>query len=147
MVLSGHSGSFETTGKTATIYYPQGDWTNYYIAICAEVTFKNGATCSKKCKSFLLNCGSDKGNPEFKTMVFPNPTKNKFAIQPAKPDKKLAQLTTSNSYGIIVQSIQNPNSLNYIDLSEQGDGIYFLWIRYTDGSLETKKIIKLNHFD
>jgi len=56
--LGGQSGTIN--GSTVQpIYYQVGDWTNFYISICATP-----ASCSRKCKSFLLDCGrGDPGGP------------------------------------------------------------------------------------
>jgi len=141
--LAGHSGTVVTEGNTAAIYYPQGNWTNYYIAICAEVSFKNGTNCVKKCNSFLLDCGESEGMMA-KSAIFPNPSKNQFTIQSKQPGVQISQINISNIYGITVRSLNKVGATNHVDLSEEQRGVYFVTIGFTDGSKDTKKVIISN---
>ncbi|MBL6448820.1 T9SS type A sorting domain-containing protein [Fulvivirga sp. 29W222] len=78
--LGGHSGS---AGRTTTthwvpIYYPSGNWNNYYLVVYAKVTLVNGTVC-KLSKSLLLNCGTGpnplrQAEPDQSSM-YPNPIK------------------------------------------------------------------------
>ncbi|MCL6268276.1 T9SS type A sorting domain-containing protein [Flagellimonas myxillae] len=139
--LAGHSGTIETKGNSASIYYPQGDWTNYYLAICAKITFEDGTDCTKKCKSFLLDCGKANGGQNSKSIVFPNPSKNHFTVQSMRKNLKIVQVEISNTYGMIIQSKKNDEGLNHVDLSGEQNGLYFISIHYSDGSSETKKVM------
>jgi hypothetical protein len=58
-----HSGTINNAGITTPIYYPSGNWTNYYIVVRAEVVFNDGSSCSQVSNSFLLNCGTGPGFP------------------------------------------------------------------------------------
>lgn len=62
--LGGHSGDAGTTsGTTVPIYYPSGDWTNYYLVVYAQVTFDNGQVCPTVSNNLLLDCGEGPGLP------------------------------------------------------------------------------------
>jgi hypothetical protein len=61
--LGGYSGTVPNAGTTTPIYYPSGDWTNYYIAIYATLVTSSGVSCPEVSKSFLLNCGTGPGGP------------------------------------------------------------------------------------
>ncbi|WP_431127225.1 T9SS type A sorting domain-containing protein [Flagellimonas flava] len=138
--LAGHTGTVVTTGNTASFYYPPGNWTNYYMAVCAEVTLENGTDCIKKCNSFLLDCGGNGGN-NAKSIMYPNPAKTQLTIQSNNQNSKIAQVNIHNSYGVLVQSIGNPDMENPIHLLEKGNGIYFVTVHFGDGSTESKKLV------
>lgn len=134
--LGPHSGSVNNAGTTTPIYYPSGNWTNYYIVICAQVVFNDGTVCDYVCRSFLLDCGIGFGDPIRTSSVYPNPTKDRFQIK-NDTDKELSELVITNSMGMPVKTLTK-NLDREIDLSDQDEGVYFLQIRYKDGSTENK---------
>ena len=138
--LAGHSGTVVTTRNTASFYYPPANWTNYYMAVCAEVTLENGTDCIKKCNSFLLDCGGNGGN-NAKSIMYPNPAKTQLTIQSNDQNSQIARVNIHNSYGILIQSIDNPDMENPIHLLEKGNGIYFVTVHFGDGSTESKKLV------
>jgi len=60
--LGGNSGSVDNGSTTTPIYYPSGDWTNYYLVVCATAVTLSGQTCDKVCNSLLLDCGTGPTN-------------------------------------------------------------------------------------
>ena len=136
--LGGYSGTINNAGTTTPIYYPSGDWTNYYISICATVVFNDGTVCAKVCKSFLLNCGIGVGNPIKRTSIYPNPSKNGlFSIKQLDDKKEILEINISNSSGVVIKSIKGSN----FNLSKEKNGIYFIKVEFKDGSSEVQKVI------
>ncbi|WP_299443043.1 T9SS type A sorting domain-containing protein [uncultured Aquimarina sp.] len=137
--LGGHSGTGASTGTTSPIYYPSGDWTNYYISICATVTYTDGSTCTKVCKSFLLDCGDGVGDPIGRTSVYPNPTNDLFSLE-TNSKLKVQRVVIKDLQGTIVKSVIQKTYDN-IQLAGERKGIYIVEITYEDGSLERKKVV------
>lgn len=147
--LGGSSGTINNAGTTTPIYYPSRDWTNHYIVVSAKVVFKDGKVCNIS-NRFLLNCGSGPGSPVgnslFKkskqelSLIYPNPSKDsKFAIKKNK-NVEISEININDSNGVSVKSIKNDFN-NEIDLSIQKEGLYFVEIKYTNGSFEVKKLV------
>ena len=134
--LGPHSGTGASNGTTSPIYYPSGDWTNYYIVICAEVTLNDGTVCPKVCRSFLLDCGSGPGDPVRTASPFPNPTEDRFEIK-NDTGKELAGVQVTDAMGNVVKSLTR-NLDQEIDLSSEEEGIYILQLQYSDGTRESK---------
>ncbi|SHG86521.1 Por secretion system C-terminal sorting domain-containing protein [Flagellimonas flava] len=140
--LGGYSGTLQTQGNMASIYFPEGNWSNYYLSICVEVAVKNNGSCSKICKSYLLECGNNNPSQYQKTMLYPNPSKNKVFIEKSNSHRKIEKIEVRNINGTIVQCLRSDLD-GSVDLTEQEKGIYLLTMYYKDGKLETKKVIKL----
>jgi len=137
--LGGYSGTVPNAGTTTPIYYPSGNWTNYYIVICAQVVFNDGTVCSYTCESFLLDCGTGPGGPIKTPILYPNPANSGFYIQ-MEGGKTITTVDISNAYGSTVTSVAS-NFNDEIDLSTQDDGIYFVKITFADGTYTTEKLI------
>lgn len=137
--LGGYSGTMNTAGTTTPIYYPSGNWSNYYISICAQVVFNDGTTCDFVCKNFLLDCGYGVGSFLNKTRIYPNPSNGKFSIKQINDSRDITNITLTNSFGKIIK----PKQLNFkeIDLSNQDKGLYIIKISFNDGSFINEKII------
>ena len=71
---------------------------------------------------------------EFK--IYPNPTTGLFNIQAVEG----SDIEVVNSLGQVVYLINNANSYEVIDLSDNNDGTYFIRVKSND-SVSTKKII------
>ncbi len=139
--LGGYTGSITSTGTTTPIYYPSGNWNNYYIVIRAQVVFNNGQTCNFVSRSFLLRCGSGPGGPidYYRTSIYPNPTKGSLFVKTEK-EVAISKITISNSHGLKMKSVKT-NFSEAMDLSRLDKGIYTVRIDFADGSSETKKLI------
>ena len=137
--LGSHSGTINNAGTTTPIYYPSGNWTNYYIVICATVVLNNGTVCPKICKSFLLDCGQGLGGGINRApAVYPNPSEGSFSID--KGDVKgLSEVIVRNSQGIAIKTITKGLD-GEIDLSGQNEGIYFIEMKHEDGATTTQMI-------
>lgn len=134
--LGSHSGSVNNAGTTTPIYYPSGNWNNYYIVICAQVVFNDGSVCNNVCRSFLLDCGSGLGDPIRTSAIYPNPTEDRFQIK-NDSDKELIEVVITNSMGVPVKTLKK-NLDREVDLSAQDEGVYYLQLKYADESTETK---------
>lgn len=137
--LGGYSGSIENASTTTPIYYPAGDWTNYYISICAQVVFNDGTVCDFVCKSFLLDCGNGNGPPVKKINIYPNPTKGIFNLKQKNNDIKISNITITDMYGNIIKSIKR--NFKKIDLSNENKGLYFIKIVFDDGNYITETVV------
>ena len=134
--LGGYSGTGASNGTASPIYYPSGNWTNYYIVICAEVTLNDGTVCPKVCRSFLLDCGIGVGDPIRTSSPFPNPTEDRFQIK-NDTDKELVEVLITDGMGNPVKNLKK-NLDQEIDLSSEEEGIYILQMQYSDGTKESK---------
>ncbi len=77
--------------------------------------------------------------------IYPNPTKGKFYIQWEKEISSHISMVEVLSTSAIIQANRiesNQNMLN-IDLTSKLSGIYFVNFTFTDGSIVSKKVIKL----
>ncbi len=139
--LAGYSGTINNAGTTTPIYYPSGNWTNYYIAICAQVVFNDGTVCDFECKSFLLDCGVGPGNPgpSRSGSLYPNPAKNTFNVK-GQEGVDIEEIKIINAQGAIVKTIKS-NFNDEIDISDQKNGIYFISLKFDDGTSEIKKLV------
>lgn len=82
---------------------------------------------------------------EDKIMVYPNPTQGLFYIE---WEKEIAQYISSVeilSSDAVIQANKINSSVNKlnIDLTLKQNGIYFVRFTFTDGSIASKKVIKL----
>jgi|SRR5690606_26859916 len=77
--------------------------------------------------------------------VYPNPTRGKFYIEWEKEVTSLISMVEVLSASAIIQANRiesNQNILN-VDLTSKQSGIYFIRFTFTDGSIVSKKVIKL----
>lgn len=77
--------------------------------------------------------------------VYPNPTKGLFSIEWKKEfSQYIAQVEVLSADALIQRSPLNP-SLNKldVDLTVKPNGVYFVRFHFTDGSIISKKVIKL----
>jgi len=135
--LGPHTGSVNNAGTVTPIYYPSGNWNNYYIVLCADVYFNDGTVCTQVCKSFLLDCGKPGiGGASRTASPYPNPTEDIFQIK-NDSEKELSSVLITDAMGSPVKSLKS-NLDQEIDLSAEKEGIYLLRMEYTDGTSETK---------
>lgn len=77
--------------------------------------------------------------------VYPNPTRGKFYIEWKNEISSHISMVEVLSASAIIQANRiesNQNMLN-IDLTSKQSGIYFVRFTFTDGSILSKKVIKL----
>ena len=74
-------------------------------------------------------------NKTFTTAIYPNPTTGLFNIHAVEG----SDIEVLNSLGQVVYSINNANSFETIDLSDNNEGTYFVRIK-SDNDISTKKI-------
>lgn len=82
---------------------------------------------------------------EEKIKVYPNPTKGVFYIEWEKEVAQYISLVEILSSDAVIQSGRTESSVNKlnIDLTLKQSGIYFVRFTFTDGSVVSKKVIKL----
>lgn len=136
--LGPHTGSIPNGATAQPIYYPSGNWTGYYIVICAKVTFNDGTACDYVCKSFLLNCGVGgiSGISFREASIYPNPAHDSFSIE-TDESAQLVRVVVSDGQGQPVKVLKGGNNAQ-IDMSGQQEGMYFVRMEYEDGRIETK---------
>ena len=71
-----------------------------------------------------------------KVSLYPNPTSGILYIENTEP---IESATLYNVLGTPIKAYSNPNEL---DLSEVSEGIYFVYIRSTSGSIAVRKVMK-----
>ena len=136
--LGSHSGSIASGGLTEPIYFPLGNWTNYYIVISAKVEFNNGTT-QLFADRFLLDCISGPGGPSIrKPTPYPNPSEGGIYIE-NETKEELQKVVVRNVRGQTVKELTT--GLNEkIDLTDQQEGIYFIEIHYGNGEVSHRRL-------
>lgn len=139
--LGGYSGTVNNAGTTTPIYHPVGDWSNYYMVICATATLNGGATCPKVCKSFLLSCGEGGFNYNIGAgaTIYPNPTSNNFSVK-NDGEIDITEIQVMDTSGKMVRSLKSDLDQE-VDISNQGNGIYFVRLIFEDGTNKMEKLI------
>ncbi|NQX85664.1 MAG: T9SS type A sorting domain-containing protein [Flavobacteriaceae bacterium] len=141
--LGGYSGEINGAGTTVPIYHEsEEDWTDHYISICATAVKNNGEVCPEVCKSFLLDCGTGLGEVIGSTnsfvSIYPNPSNNGlYSISQTDKTKEIEKINVSNSFGVAVGSSKKLN----FDLSKEKNGMYFIEIKFKDGTSTVKRVI------
>ena len=141
--LGGYSGTVNNAGTTTPIYYPSGNWTNYYIVICATVVLNDGTVCPQVCNSFLLDCGTPRGGGgglNRAPSVYPNPSEGSFSIDKGSA-AEITEVVLRNSQGMVVKSLRS-NLNGEIDFSDQEEGIYFIEMKDENGE-KTNQVITI----
>lgn len=141
----GLNGTIVNGTVSAAIFYPMNNWTNYYLVVSAEIVLTDGTVCSIISTRSLLDCGSI-GSPfgfsrrsNSKTSIYPNPTTNhKFSIS-IQDEMKVSEIVIKNANGNLVKSIKNYDN-NEIDLSGHENGLYFVSVKFENGTIETSKL-------
>lgn len=143
--LGPHSGSIPNGAINQPIFFPIANWTNYYMVLSAQIVLIDGTVCPIQRGRFLLDCGSI-GGPALRTnleistlLIHPNPTNNKFSIKTQK-QSKIVEVLVRNFQGEMIKKI-NANFENEINLSDQKKGVYFITVKYDDGTSENEKLI------
>ena len=72
------------------------------------------------------------------TNVYPNPTKDLINVA---SNKLISEIEIFSTVGMKLKSKPVQTNSVSLNLNELGEGIYFLLIRYSDNSMETKRII------
>ncbi len=116
-----------------------GSWDNYNLVVKARAYLTDGTTvCSEFYKIITLNCVGGSGGGQ-KVTVQPNPTKDRFDIDIEKMDL-VSEINVRNIYGTLIKSLKE-NFSQEIDLSSEFGGIYFIEVKYVDGTSESKKLL------
>ena len=89
----------------------------------------------------IVTVGIDENTLEFNSSVYPNPFTNSITIS----GKNISRLEIVNCNGATIQTL-NYSSINEVNLSlsDLSKGIYFINIISKNGTIEHKKILKLN---
>lgn len=77
--------------------------------------------------------------------VYPNPTRGRFYVEWEKEVSSYLSIVEVLSASAIIQAntIESNQKMLSIDLTSKQSGIYFVRFTFTDGSIITKKVIKL----
>jgi hypothetical protein len=74
-------------------------------------------------------------------LVYPNPSNGSFIIENRTPDIPIKSAEIINSQGLIIKKINNPGSIQEVDVRSNSSGLYFLRISTSKGVIEKKIII------
>lgn len=117
-----------------------------------QFTYDNsGNQIERKFQSLVISPKQSEEDSSFSQLyeemmkIYPNPTKGKFYIEWEKEISSLISMVEVLSTSAIIQANRiesNQNMLN-IDLTSKQSGIYFVRFTFTDGSIVSKKVIKL----
>lgn len=136
--LGGHTGSAgrTTSNHWVPIYYPSGNWNNYYLVVYAKVTLVNGTVCNLS-KSLLLSCGSGptpiQQTETDQTSMYPNPIKPQGTLTLNDLDAVSKEVeifdmhgTSKGTYKVIDNSINigNLEPGNYFILYRNEKGVH-----------------------
>lgn len=144
----GLNGTIVNGTVSAAIFYPMNNWTNYYLIVSAEIVLTDGTVCSIISTRSLLDCGTIgignafnlNGSSSNKSSIYPNPTTNrKFSIS-IQDEMKVSEILIKSTNGTLVKSIKNYDN-NEIDLSSHENGLYFVSVKFEDGTIETSKLL------
>ncbi|MEL6811587.1 MAG: zinc-dependent metalloprotease [Bacteroidota bacterium] len=113
-----------------------GNFHNDYLWAIGYVTLTNGNTC-RISKSKLLSCPGGGGGGGQKVVLFPNPTSSSFVTK-SNTDILITEINVRSIYGSLVSS---QRSNKEIDLSGHKAGVYFVEVKFEDGTSEIKKLI------
>ncbi len=117
-----------------------GSWDNYNLVVKARAYLTDGTTvCSEFYKIITLNCVGGGGGGGQKVTLQPNPTTDRFNIKVEKVEL-VSEINVRNIYGTLVKSLKN-NFNQEIDISREIGGMYFVEIKYLDGTSESKKLL------
>ncbi|MDC8002563.1 T9SS type A sorting domain-containing protein [Aureisphaera galaxeae] len=134
-----------TTGNawnmhTVPIYLPPGNnYDNCILIVNAYPTLTDGTSCPKKTGTRLLSCSGNGGGGHQLTLS-PNPTNRAFRIL-NQGDKAISEVKVTDMAGVLIRKM-NTQLSREIMLNDQKEGIYFVLIKFEDGSSIVKKIIK-----
>jgi hypothetical protein len=137
------------------------------IEITAPTTLKSGTytiePCSSNLKSTKNNVSSNADTlsitevnknelldltPSLNTSeaveIFPNPTSGIFNVSFYSENQEMKRIEVYNIIGLLIQSYNNSNAHNIIDISDYSNGIYILRISIGSKEFQKKLIKKIN---
>ncbi|MEL6811585.1 MAG: zinc-dependent metalloprotease [Bacteroidota bacterium] len=135
--LGGFSGTGASTGTTSPIYYPSGNWNGFNIAISATINFTDGTSCEGLVELFPMECGQSKSNLD--VTISPNPTQGSFTVTPDQ-DIAIQGIHVRNIYGKLIVSKRSQLD-EQINIAHEFTGIYFVEVRFEDGTSTIKKLV------
>lgn len=98
---------------------------------------ENGCSITSGCT--VINTAGILENNEDEVQIYPNPTAGKVFIQ----NNSFQSLVVKSVDGKIVKEIENISSKTMIDLSNEMDGVYFIYfIESETNHIVVKKILK-----
>ncbi len=118
-----------------------GTWDNYVLVVKARAYLVDGTVCAEYIKTLTLVCpGGGGGTGGNKVVLSPNPTQDAFQIL---NDGKAAitEVQVTDTGGNVVKVMTN-NFASEIRLDDQRAGVYFVAIKFDDGSSIVKKLIR-----
>jgi hypothetical protein len=90
----------------------------------------------------LLGLADYEGNTN-EIRLYPNPAQSNLTIE--SHSKTIANLKVYSISGALLQEVNNVNANTYsMNISQYNNGVYFVTIRFEDGSASNQKIIRSN---
>lgn len=116
-----------------------GDYSNHLLFFKAVIHYNDGSSC-ESIEQVLLECdNAGNGEDDGKFSLIPNPTTGLFSIT-ANKENLVASYSIVNMFGVSIQ--KNKYDVNTtIDLSDYPKGIYFILVKYKNGSFENKQLL------
>ena len=117
----------------------------YYVKAVEKKVSPSGTydneSLGMRSNAAIVTVGIDENTLEFTSSVYPNPFTNSITIS----GKNISRLEIVNCNGATIQTL-NYSSINEVNLSlsDLSKGIYFINIISKNGTIEHKKILKLN---
>ena len=117
----------------------------YYVKAVEKKVSPSGTydneSLGMRSNAAIVTVGIDENTLEFNSSVYPNPFTNSITIS----GKNISRLEIVNCNGATIQTL-NYSSINEVNLSlsDLSKGIYFINIISKNGTIEHKKILKLN---
>lgn len=117
-----------------------------------QFTYDNsGNQIERKFQSLIVSPKQSEEESSFSQLyeemikVYPNPTRGKFYVEWEKEVSSYISMVEVLSASAIIQvnKIESNQSILNIDLTSKHSGIYFVRFTFTDGSIVSKKVIKL----
>jgi hypothetical protein len=146
-ICSGQSTTLTTTGAPTFTWNTGSNASSIVVSPTVSTIYSASGTGTTGCsstKSFTQNvvsCAGIKGNEidGVDVVVFPNPTSGVFNI--TLPIDLNATITVYNMVGSLIYSYNVIDSKTEIDMRKESNGIYFVRITTSNGSL-IKRIVK-----
>lgn len=93
----------------------------------------------------LVTATDDEVHNQPEVLVYPNPNTGKFTIKAEFINETSSEVNIYNTQGVKVDGFTfHQNEKHEADISHLPDGLYILHLKLSDGSLLTKKLIKMN---